>query len=182
MGAWLVAAEAIAGLAGAAEGTAAAPDPAALDRLRSEAEIRDVVARYCQGVDSQDYERVRECYHPDAVHERGDYRGSGAEIVDWIASIRDTLIHCYHLVGYPRIERLEGDEAIVETYTLANQRLPGPDGSPQVDRITPCRYLDTFTRVDGRWRIAVRKALYLPAQELPVSADVESPDSFSGAK
>jgi 4-carboxymuconolactone decarboxylase len=180
MGAWLVAAEAIAALGGAGEG-AAAVDPA-IDRLRSEAEIRDVIARYCQGVDSQDYERVRECYHPDAVHERGDYQGSGAEIVDWIASIRDTLIHCWHLVGYPRIERLEGDEATVETYTLANQRLPGPDGEPRVDRITPCRYLDTFTRVDGQWRIAVRKALYLPAQELPVSADVESPDSFSGAK
>jgi 4-carboxymuconolactone decarboxylase len=184
MGAWLVAAEAIAALGGTGEGAApaASTDPAVLDRLRSEAEIRDVIARYCQGVDSQDYERVRECYHPDAVHERGDYQGSGAEIVDWIASIRDTLIHCWHLVGYPRIERLEGDEATVETYTLANQRLPGPDGAPRVDRLTPCRYLDTFTRVDGRWRIAVRKALYLPAQELPVSADVESPDSFSGAK
>jgi 4-carboxymuconolactone decarboxylase len=174
MGAWLVAAEAI-GALGAGEGDA-------LDRLRSEAEIRDVIARYCQGVDSQDYERVRECYHPDAIHERGDFKGNGPEIVDWIASIRDTLIHCWHLVGYPRFEKLEDDEAIVETYTLANQRLPNPDGTPRVDRLTPCRYLDTFTRVDGVWRIAVRKALYLPAQELPVSADVESPDSFSGAK
>jgi 4-carboxymuconolactone decarboxylase len=175
MGAWLVAAEAI-GALGAGEGDDA------LDRLRSEAQIRDVIARYCQGVDSQDYERVRECYHPDAIHERGDFKGNGPEIVDWIASIRDTLIHCWHLVGYPRFEKLEGDEAIVETYTLANQRLPNPDGTPRVDRLTPCRYLDTFTRVDGVWRIAVRKALYLPAQELPVSADVESPDSFSGAK
>ncbi len=178
MGAWLVAAEAIAALTAP---TTAAADPA-LDRLRSEVEIRDVIARYCQGVDSQDYDRVRECYHPDARHERGDFVGNGVEIVDWIAGIRDTVIHCWHLVGYPRIERLEGDEAIVETYTLANQRLPGPDGEPRVDRLTPCRYLDVFTRVDGHWRIALRKALYLPAQELPVSADVESPDSFSGAK
>jgi 4-carboxymuconolactone decarboxylase len=177
MGAWLVAAEAIGAL-----GTGGAADGAELDCLRSEVEIRDVIARYCQGVDSQDYDRVRECYHPDAIHERGDYQGSGPEVVDWIASIRDTLIHCWHLVGYPRIEKIEGDEATVETYTLANQRLPNPDGTPRVDRLTPCRYLDTFTRVDSHWRIAVRKALYLPAQELPVSADVESPDSFSGAK
>jgi hypothetical protein len=177
MGAWLVAAEAIGAL-----GTGGAADDAELDRLRSEVEIRDVIARYCQGVDSQDYDRVRECYHPDARHERGDFTGNGVEIVDWIASIRDTLIHCWHLVGYPRIEKIECDEATVETYTLANQRLPNPDGTPRVDRLTPCRYLDTFTRVDGHWRIAVRKALYLPAQELPVSADVESPDSFSGAK
>jgi hypothetical protein len=156
-------------------------DPA-VERLLAEAEIRDVIARYCQGIDGQDYDRVRECYHPDARHERGDYSGSGPEIVDWIASIRDTLIHCYHLVGYPRFERLDETEAVVETYVLANQRLPGPDGEPRVDRITPCRYHDTFTNVDGRWRIAVREALYLPAQELPVSPDVESPDSFSGAR
>lgn len=155
-------------------------DPA-VERLVAEAAIRDVIARYCQGVDDRDYERVRECYHLDARHERGGFAGSGTEIVDWIAGIRDTLIHCWHLVGYPRIESLEGDRAEVETYTLANQRLPGRDGGPPVDRLTPCRYLDTFTRVEGRWRIAHRRALYLPAQELPVSPAVESPDSFSGA-
>jgi hypothetical protein len=156
--------------------------PEAVERLLAEAEIRDVIARYCQGVDSRDYERVRECYHPGARHERGDFSGSGEEIVEWIAGIRETLIHCWHLVGYPRIERIDADVAEVETYCLANQRLPASGEKPMVDRMTPCRYRDTFTRVDGRWRISVRRALYLPAQELPVSADVESPDSFSGAR
>jgi SnoaL-like protein len=154
----------------------------ALDRLRSEAEIRAVISRYGQGVDARDYDQVRACYHPGAVHERGDFKGSGEEIVDWIESIRETLIHCWHLIGYPLVEEFDGDRAEVETYCLTNQRLPGKDGGPAVDRLTPCRYRDTFTRVDGEWRIAVRRALYLPAQELPVSDDVESPDSFSGAR
>jgi hypothetical protein len=153
-----------------------------VERLLAEAEIRAVISRYGQGVDSRNYDQVRECYHPGARHERGDFSGSGEEIVDWIASIRETLIHCWHLIGYPLVEEFDGERAEVETYCLTNQRLPGKDGGPAVDRLTPCRYRDTFTLVDGQWRIAVRRALYLPAQELPVSDAVESPDSFSGAK
>lgn len=179
MAAWLVAAEAIAASRPAPDRAPADP-PAGLERLLAEAEIREVVARYCQGVDSRDYDRVRECYHPDARHERGDFSGSGEEIVTWIASIRETLVHCWHLVGYPRIEWRAAEEAEVETHTLANQRMARADG-PAVDRLTPCRYRDTFTKVDGRWRIALRRALYLPAQELPVDPGVESPDSFAGA-
>lgn len=156
-------------------------ETAALERLLAEADIRAVLARYCRGVDSRDYEQVRACYHDDAVHERGAFRGSGDEIVEWIKSIRETLIHCWHLIGYPLIEELDADRAEVETYGLTNQRLPARDGRPAVDRLTPCRYRDTFTRVDGEWKISVRRALYLGAQELPVSEDVESPDTFSGA-
>lgn len=175
MGAWLIAAGAIASV-----GTARSPDVSAAERLLAEAEIRAVICRYGQGVDSRDYEQVKACYHPDAVHERGEFKGSGDEVIEWIRSIRETLVHCWHLTGYPLIERLDGDRAEVETYCLANQRLPAKPGRPAVDRLTPCRYRDTFTRVDGRWRIAVRRALYLPAQELPVSEDVVSPDSFAG--
>jgi ketosteroid isomerase-like protein len=153
-----------------------------VERLVAEAEIRSVISRYGQGTDRRDYDQVRDCYHPDAVHVRGDFEGSGAEIVDWIASIRETLIHCWHLIGTPLFEEIDETRAEVETYCLANQRLPGRDGAPAVDRFTPCRYRDTFTKVDGRWRIAVRRALYEPAQELPVSDQVESPDSFSGAR
>jgi hypothetical protein len=151
-----------------------------LERLVAEAEIRAVISRYGQGTDQREYEKVRDCYHPDAVHVRGDFEGSGAEIVDWIASIRETLIHCWHLIGTPHFEEVTDDRAEVETYCLTNQRLPRDGGAP-VDRLTPCRYRDTFTKRDGHWRIEVRRALYLPAQELPVSAEVESPDTFSGA-
>ena len=153
-----------------------------LERVLAEAEIRAVISRYGQGVDGRNYDQIKDCYHPGARHERGDFSGSGEEIVEWIASIRETLIHCWHLIGYPLIEEIDGERAEVETYCLTNQRLPGREGGPAVDRLTPCRYRDTFTCVDGKWRISVRRALYLPAQELPVSDDVESPDSFAGAK
>jgi ketosteroid isomerase-like protein len=154
-------------------------DPVA--RLVARAEIGDVLGRYCAALDAPDYEALGRCYFPDAIHERGEFRGSGEEIVAWIRGIRETLIHCWHLLGEPLFLDLAEDRAEVDTACLANQRLPASAERPEVDRITPCRYRDTFERRDGEWRIAHRRAIYLPAQELPVSASVTSPDHFRGA-
>ena len=40
---------------------------ARLARLADRLEIRDVVYRYCRGIDRREYDLVRSCYHHDAV-------------------------------------------------------------------------------------------------------------------
>ena len=48
----------------------------ALQRLIDKDEIRDVMARYCRGVDRADWDLVRSTYHTDAYDDHGDYRGN----------------------------------------------------------------------------------------------------------
>ena len=40
-------------------------DPNGLDALVAERAIRDVVMRYCRGIDRRQFELVRDCYHAD---------------------------------------------------------------------------------------------------------------------
>jgi len=39
----------------------------AITELVDERDIRNVLTRYCRGIDRIDMELVRSCYHPDAV-------------------------------------------------------------------------------------------------------------------
>ncbi len=52
--------------------------------------------------------------------------------------------------------RIEGDQAYVQSYYRAYERLPGKDGSPR-DLTMYGRYLDRMEKRDGEWRIAERK-------------------------
>ena len=47
----------------------------ALQQLIDRQEIRDCMARYARGVDRNDWEAVRDTYHPDAYDDHGDYKG-----------------------------------------------------------------------------------------------------------
>jgi hypothetical protein len=80
-----------------------AASTARLDRLADQQEVRDVIYRYCRGIDRRDYDLVRACYHADATDDHGDYRGG----VDGFIT--------YVMAGLPRYEA---------TSRLAT--LPGP--------------------------------------------------------
>lgn len=131
-------------------------------RLASEWAIAQVIARYARAIDRLDWELLRSCYHPDAIEDRGRYRGSLQGFIGWLRETLEQFESTWHLVGTPLIE-LEGDTAWVETYCLAFQReRPSPGGAAVIRQI-PCRYCDRFERRDGEWRIARRLAVYEPA-------------------
>jgi hypothetical protein len=119
--------------------------------------IRDVVLRYCRGIDRLDLELVRACYHPDATDDHGTFRGTRDEYVAWVGTVLRRFSGTMHLVGNQLVE-LAGDVARSETYGVAYHHGDPPDDH-RCNFTTGFRYVDRFERRDGEWRIATRVAV-----------------------
>lgn len=132
-------------------------DASPVARLIDRAEIADVVARYCRGVDRRDFALVRSCYHDGAVDHHTGFTGPVEEYIEWIRRGLAQFAMTQHLVGQQLIE-LYGDVARCETYGMASH-WSGPDAGEPADVTTGFRYVDRMERRDGRWAIAERYAI-----------------------
>jgi hypothetical protein len=126
--------------------------------LLAEREIRNVILRYCRGIDRGDRDVVRECYHPGAVDLHGRYRGDGREFADHALNVlaeryRATL----HTVHNSLID-VEGDVAHAETYVVAYHFADTPTDDAHL-YVFGGRYVDRFERRGTTWRIARRLLL-----------------------
>jgi ketosteroid isomerase-like protein len=133
-----------------------------LDDLLAEHEIRQVLARYCRGIDRYDLALVRSCYHDDAVDEHGSFTGGPDEYVAWVGKLLKRYAMTMHVMASSSIERT-GDVALVETYGMSFHR-SGPDeaADAKLNLMTGFRFVDRFERRDGSgggWRIAHRVAV-----------------------
>jgi hypothetical protein len=139
-------------------GSSADDNPSPHDRLlrlADQQDIRDVVYRYCRGIDRRDFDLVRRCYHPDATDDHGEFRG---EVDEFIAYVQRTIVRferTLHFIGNMLID-VTADTARVESYAVAYHRLPASGGRPARDFVTGFRYVDDFERRAGEWRIAAR--------------------------
>ena len=119
--------------------------------------IRNVVLRYCRGIDRLDLELVRACYHPDATDDHGGFVGTRDEYVEWVGGVLQRFTGTMHLVANQLVE-LGGDVARSETYGVAYHH-GDPPTDPRCNFTTGFRYVDRFERRDGEWRIATRVAV-----------------------
>jgi hypothetical protein len=129
---------------------------AELRQLLHEREIRDVVMRYCRGIDRMDRQLVRSCYHADATDDHGSFSGGVDEFLAWVWPLLERYTLTMHFVGNLLVE-VGDDVAAAETYGIAFHR--SEDARPQLNLMTGFRYLDRFERRDGEWRIASRVAV-----------------------
>lgn len=131
-----------------------------VERLLADAEIREVLNRYCRGVDRLDEDLVRSCYHEGATDSHGNFEGSVDEFVTWAFGLLRKYTVTMHFLGNVLIEPSDDDPdvAFSETYAIAFHRREG--GQPHHNMITAFRYVDRFERrpVAGaaEWRIAER--------------------------
>ena len=127
-----------------------------MQRLLDDREIRDVLLRYCRGVDRMDLELVRSCYWPDAVDDHGAFRGGVDDFLAWIGRLLPRYDVTTHLLHNCLVELhpTDPDVARVETYGVAEHQTAG--GPPELNLTIAFRYLDRFERRDGEWRIADR--------------------------
>lgn len=146
-----------------------------IDDLLAEHEIRQVLARYCRGIDRYDLALVRSCYHDDAVDEHGSFTGGPDEYVAWVGKLLTRYAMTMHVLAGSSIERT-GDVALVETYGMSFHR-SGPEsaGDAKLNLMTGFRFVDRFERrasgdgggdadgggggTDAEWRIAHRVAV-----------------------
>ena len=129
--------------------------------------IRDVIYRYCKGIDRLDFDLLFDCFTEDATHQHGDYSGNNdffkGLVSDVIANADGTL----HTIGTILID-LKNDEAETESCFVAYHRFPGgPDGAAPIptggvdtDWVVAGRYIDQFVRTNSGWKISHRKAIH----------------------
>ena len=127
---------------------------AQLRALLDERAIRDVLQRYCRGIDRLDEELIRSTYHADSYDDHGTFRGNGHEFATYVVKVLgEHAESTMHDLGNSLIE-LDGDTAHAETYVTAyHVRKAGDD---TVLETVGGRYVDRLERRDGEWKIAHR--------------------------
>ena len=139
------------------------PNEHSLQRLLDKESIRDAMCRYSRGVDRGDWELLRSTYHPDAIDEHGDFKGSVDGLIEWLDKRFAGVDNSMHFLGNCLIEFAGPDLALVETYFVSRRLRPAVGDECKVAgqgdamcREAWGRYVDRFERRDGEWRVARR--------------------------
>jgi hypothetical protein len=148
-----------------------------LQRLIDERDIRNVLMRYCRGIDRLELELVRECFHADARDDHGAFEGGVEQLLDWIGRLLPRYGVTVHRLTNILVEFHpdQDDLARVESYGIAEHQTPG--GPRELNLSIAFRYLDRFERRDGSgWKIADRFCTteivraHAPADDFPFDA------------
>ena len=128
-----------------------------LDRLA----LQQLAHAYCHAVDRGDLVLLRSLYHDDAIDDHGEmFRGSPDEYVAWLPNMLAGLAATRHeITGMLFI--VDGDRAQGELVNTAYHRTLGPEAR---EIIVSGRYLDTYAKREGVWRI-LRRSLVMDAFE-----------------
>jgi hypothetical protein len=117
--------------------------------------ITDLIYRYCRAVDRLDIPLGHSIFHDDATADYGEhvYQGPGRGVIDRICAFHQYLVNHSHQVTNIIIE-LDGDHADSEAYAIATTRAMRDGAEVQMTMWT--RYLDRWSKRDGRWGIDQR--------------------------
>lgn len=128
-------------------------DRALLDRI----ELRDLVMRYCRGIDRRDFALVRACYHDNAIDDHGGmFCGSADDYVVWVEQALSAMECTIHSIGNS-IFAVDGDYAEGEHYSYNFHRTRPP---ARQELVIHGRYLDKYERRNGTWKFAHRKIVF----------------------
>lgn len=116
--------------------------------------IRDVLYRYCRGVDRSDHELMASAFHPGAIANINGVDHVADELAENVTStFRSGGQHFYTNI----LIEVEGDVAYSETYWISVS-LVDRDGAEH-SRIRGARAIDRFERRNHEWRIAARQVV-----------------------
>jgi SnoaL-like domain len=126
-------------------------DADTLQNLADRQAITDLLYRYCRSMDRIDAELGYSIWHEDATADyEGYYTGSGRGFVDAACATHRRMLAHSHQISNIIIE-LDGDRAGSETYVTGTLRLMKRE---QLRQLTVWgRYIDQWSRRDGRWGI-----------------------------
>lgn len=120
--------------------------------------ITDLIYRYCRSVDRLDVPLGHSIWHADGKADYGAsvYQGEGRGVIDHIcAEHRKTLAHSHQVTNI--LISLDGERAASEAYHFAALRVGAPG---QIKQISVWgRYLDRWSRRDGRWGLDERRTI-----------------------
>ena len=116
--------------------------------------IRDVLSKYCRGLDRMDKAMVLAVFSDDCTALYYDiYEGTGHGFVEWVWEAHAAMERHSHQITNALIE-VDGDSAVSESYVTVVLWME----SPELTEITARgRYLDRWQRRDGQWKIVHRE-------------------------
>ena len=135
------------------------------DRL----EIQDLLVRYCDAIDSGDFDALDDIFTPDAVidyTEAGGAKGTLPEIKTYLAKALSKFKSMQHMIGIPLI-KLDGDTATARTPTF-NPMVIEHEGEAKVFFVG-LWYVDELVRTEAGWRIKSRSEEVSYFHNLPES-------------
>jgi hypothetical protein len=140
---------------------------AALDLLLDKEALRDLATRYTRAIDRRDQALLHSVYHDDAIDDHGVVFCDQAAV--FIARQPEIMapfaITAHYLCN--QSYRIDGDRADGELYFIAYHRLDEP--APQ-HILVGGRYLDSYERRTGEWKIAHRRLVWDSFLTLDASA------------
>ena len=137
--------------------TEAGASPAEIRAMIDRQQIVQLVYRYCRAVDRIDPALGYSIWHDGAEADYGRiYRGSGRGLIDYICEAhKKGTVHSHQITNI--LLDLEGDRARSESYVSSVMRLM--DGAALKQIATRGRYLDRWSKRQGRW--AIDKRIYV---------------------
>ena len=133
-------------------------DQSRLYALADRQAIADLIYRYCRSVDRLDIPLGHSIWHDDATADYGAevYQGDGRGAIDHICAQHRRMLHHSHQVSNVLID-LDGDRAGSEAYVTAALR--GYRNEQLIQMTIWARYLDRWSRRDGRWGLEHRSVI-----------------------
>ena len=139
-----------------------------IQTLEDRVEIQDLVARYFKVTDDDDESALAECFARDARFNATGFEGGAGRygVMEFLKSARSTMQQTVHTLNYVHIDFQGPDEA---TGTVMAHLEIGIGGTTVYAAV---RFLDTYAREDGQWRIASRemRAAHLGSWDLIASS------------
>jgi hypothetical protein len=125
--------------------------------VASKQAITEVLYRYCRGLDRMDREMALAVWHAGGLADYGEhFKGTGEEFVEWVWKAHEGFHAHSHQITNVLIEIADdGDHAVSEAYVTVALR--GGSTSEPLDIVDRGRYLDRWSRRDGRWAIDARQ-------------------------
>ncbi|OZF45749.1 hypothetical protein CH292_21100 [Rhodococcus sp. 14-2470-1a] len=148
----------------------------AIEELVAKQEIADVLYSYARGLDRMDRALADRVWHADGTADYGPgFRGTGTQFLDFVWTYHLTLNAHSHLVSNTLISvDLGASSATSEAYVSVWLRST-PSGGTVTDIHHRGRYVDRWSRRDGRWAIDHR--IYL-ADMMNETTNAEGPETW----
>src|SRR5262245_6760709 len=128
-----------------------------VDELVAKQAITEVIYTCCRALDRMDGELARSVWHDDGTADYGAnmFQGTGPGFIEWVWTQHAGMMGHSHQITNILIE-VDGDRGASEAYVTAALRLPA-DGAQANEIVSRGRYVDTWSRRDGRWAIDHRR-------------------------
>jgi SnoaL-like protein len=145
-----------------------------VETLLAKQAIRENMQNYCRGIDRLDRDLFTSVWHPDAtVDYEGMNRCSAAEITDiFMENHRGWAFHSHQITN--STIKVTGDRAVSETYVTAVVRSFPDSSGHSVDMHYRGRYLDRWSKREGRWAIDHRHLI------TDILSEYDVVDQFAG--